>query len=93
LTVSLDFLIFYAASYKIGISPDWQTLSAWTQEWSATFIEYNDRLRQRIYTPFPVKIQPPFLPEAMEQWIMIHDTMNLSEWLEQLTYEPTIDDW
>jgi hypothetical protein len=73
------------------LNPEWQTLTAWVQEWAATFIEYNDRLKQRIYTPFPVKIQPPLLPEAMEQWIMIHDTMNLAEWLEQLTYE--INDW
>jgi hypothetical protein len=84
---ALHHLCFHQQAPRFTGEADW----AWTAEWAATFLEYNDVLRQRLEQEFPVERRMMNL-DREDQWRLTHDAITLADWLVELTREMVTSD-
>jgi hypothetical protein len=84
---ALSRLCCYQQPPRLTEEADW----AWTAEWAATFLEYNDVLGTKLEQEFPVELRMMNL-DIEDQWRLSHDHITLADWLGSLTRGRGIND-
>jgi hypothetical protein len=87
----LDKALAQLCSYQAPPTLTEEADRAWTAEWAATFMEYNDVLRMRLEQEFPVQIRMMNL-DIEDQWRLSHDEITLADWLSELTWDRVTSD-